>query len=210
VVKLPLVSVVTPTWQRHDLLLTRCLPSVQAQDHPAVEHVIVSDGPDENLRDFLSKVRKTRHPVRYAELDAHESEPHYGWRAQLRALAIARGAYIGYCDDDDALRPEHCRLLAAALDADQDAGFAVSRMTVHSPQGDSVVGWGPLAFGNVGSPMIMHRREIAQTATWRQAGLGEDWDLVDRWLKAGIRDAYVDAETCDAWPSRFRDKEAHF
>ncbi len=200
----PLVTVVTPTWDRHDLLLTRCLPSVQAQDYPAVEHVIVSDGPDENLRDFLAKVRKTRHPVRYAELDAHDPEPHYGWRAQLRALEIASGPLIAYCDDDDSLRPEHCRLLSAALAADQGAGFAVSRMTVHPPQGEIVVGWGPLAFGNVGSPMIMHRREILETATWRQVGLGEDWDLVERWLAAGIRDAYVDAETCDAWPSRFR------
>lgn len=60
--KPPLVSVITPTWNRHDLLLTRCLPSVQAQDYPAVEHVIISDGPDEDLRDFLAKVRRPSAP----------------------------------------------------------------------------------------------------------------------------------------------------
>lgn len=207
----PRVSVVTPTWRRHELLLGRCIPAVQAQDHPDVEHVIVSDGPDENLRDFLARWQAehffAQRPVRYAELAAHESEPHYGWQAQLRALELATGQYITYCDDDDALRPDHCRRLAAALDADPGAGFAVSRMAVHSPQGDSVIGWGPLAFGNVGSPMIMHRREILAAATWRNIGLGEDWDLVERWLKAGIRDVYVDAETCDAWPSRFREED---
>ena len=42
----PLVTVVTPTWQRHPLLFSRCVPPVQAQDYPAVEHIVVSDGPD--------------------------------------------------------------------------------------------------------------------------------------------------------------------
>jgi glycosyltransferase involved in cell wall biosynthesis len=202
----PLVSIVTPTWARRSLLLSRCVPSVQAQAHPHVEHVIVSDGPDAILRDHFARWEPPRHPVRFAELDAHDPEPHYGWRAQLRALELAGGDYIGYCDDDDALRPGHCSLMAAALDADPGAGFAVSRMTVHSPAGDSVVGWGPLGFGNVGSPMICHRREILGFATWRPVGLGEDWDLVERWLKAGIRDVYVAAETCDAWPGRFREE----
>ena len=45
----PLVSVITPTWQRHALLLDRCIPSVAAQDYPNVDHVVVSDGPDPAL-----------------------------------------------------------------------------------------------------------------------------------------------------------------
>ncbi len=50
-----LVSVITPTWNRHDLLLNRCIPSVEAQTYPDIEHIIVSDGPDPDLlgdRDF--------------------------------------------------------------------------------------------------------------------------------------------------------------
>ena len=45
----PLVSVVTPTWQRHEWLLERCIASVQAQTYPLIEHVIVCDGPDPGL-----------------------------------------------------------------------------------------------------------------------------------------------------------------
>lgn len=200
--KPPLVSVVTATWGRHDLLLTRTTPSVQAQVYPDVEHVIVSDGPDEDLRDFLGKV-KARHPVRYAELDAHDPEPHYGWRARNLGLTMAEGEYVTYVDDDDALRPGHCALMAAALDADPGAGFAVSRMMCHGPHGKAVTGWGPLECGNVGSPMIMHRRGLP--GTWREAGLFEDWDLVRQWLDAGVRYVNVDAETSDVHPSRFRE-----
>ena len=200
----PSVAILTPTWQRHDLLLTRCVPSVQAQDYPWVTHIIVSDGPDENLRDFLARV-KTRHRIRYAELDKHDPEPHYGWRGR-RGLELTTSEYITYVDDDDSLRPEHCGLMAAALDADPGAGFAVSRMMCHSPHGDSVTGWGRLECGNVGSPMIAHRREILAHGTWREAGLFEDWALTDSWLQAGVRYVNVDQETSDVWPSRFREE----
>ena len=56
----PLVSVITPTWQRADLLVNRCIPSVQAQDYPVVEHIIVSDGPDQLLRDYMETRRLDR------------------------------------------------------------------------------------------------------------------------------------------------------
>ena len=49
----PLVAVITPTWQRTGLLLSRCIPSVQAQDYPRVEHIVVSDGPDPDLQGKL-------------------------------------------------------------------------------------------------------------------------------------------------------------
>lgn len=198
--KPPLVSVITPTWQRHDMLLSRCIPSVQGQGYKHVEHIIVSDGPDENLRDFAGRWKPSHHPGRVTELPVHDPEPHYGVRARLRGLELADGEYITYCDDDDALRPGHCKLMAAALDADPGAGFAVSRMAAHTASGWSVTGWGKLECGNVGSPMIMHRRETPGHGTWAEAGPYEDWDLVRRWLEAGVRYVNVDAETSDVWP----------
>ena len=44
-----LVPVVTPTWQRRDILTGWCIPSVQAQSYPDAEHIVVSDGPDPEL-----------------------------------------------------------------------------------------------------------------------------------------------------------------
>jgi Glycosyl transferase family 2 len=201
-------SVITPTWQRHDLLLDRCIPSVAVQDHPSVQHVIVSDGPDPELRGLLSGPSvPAGYSLAYAELPEHDPEPHYGWRARLRGLELAAGSHVTYCDDDDALRPAHCSLMAAALDADPGAGFAVSRMMCHYPGGKRVTGWGRLECGNVGSPMIMHWKEITAHGTWRNAGLFEDWDLIQQWLDAGIRYTSVNAETSDVWPSRFREED---
>lgn len=204
----PLVSICTPTWGRHDMLMDRCVPSVQAQTYPAVEHVIVSDGPDEKLRGIMTAAAAShtwRHPVIYAELPEHLPDPNFGHYARRHAVDLAAGEYIGYNDDDDFLRPQHCALMAAALDDNPGAGFAVSRMLSHYP-GDQllVIGWGPLSCGNVGTPMIVHRRETLQHGTWEPASRLEDWEVVEKWLKAGIKYANVNYETADVYPSTFR------
>jgi glycosyltransferase involved in cell wall biosynthesis len=199
------ISVVTPTWQRHDLLFSRCVPSVQAQSHPDVEHIIVSDGPDENLRDFIAAIRRPRHPIRYFELTEHHPDPNFGHYARVHAIAQAAGELIAYNDDDDELDPEHCALMAAALDADPGAEVAVSRMISHGPDDQlTAIGWGPLACGNVGTPMIAHRKSVLEKATWGPPSQLEDWELVRKWMDACVKFANVDAATANVWPSIFR------
>jgi len=95
-------------------------------------------------------------------------------------------------------------MLAAALDADPDAGFAISRMLQHQREAAPVViGRGAPGPGNTGTCMIMHRRELLAYGTWGPPGQLEDWEIVEKWLARGIRYAVVDAETADVWPSVF-------
>jgi len=198
----PLVSIITPTWQRHAALADRCVPSVQAQDWPHLEHIIVSDGPDPKLGESFScpHLDKLR-GVTYRELPEHDPALHWGSPARKYGASVAAGELIGYCDDDDALRPGHVRLLAEALLSDPKIMWACSRMVSHGPAGESVIGLGPLGFGMVGTPMIMHRREVLDIANWDVSAPGEDWEIVSRWLGAGLPYARVDAETVDVWPS---------
>lgn len=201
----PVVTVISPTWRRHDLLLDRCIPSVQAQGYLWTEHLVISDGPDEALREKLAAPWMNGWKnLWYRELPDHDPEAHYGHHARAYGCEIAQGEYITYCDDDDALRPEHCHMLAKALDENPEAGFAVSRMASHGPGGTSVIGHGPLACGNVGTPMVMHRRSVLEHGTWDHSGQFEDWDLVLSWINAGIEYVRVDAETSDVWPSLYR------
>ena len=126
----PLISVITPTWQRHDLLLDRCIPSVAAQDYPAVQHVIVSDGPDNVLAGKIAG--RSCGAVVWDALPAHDPAARWGHWARLRGLELATGEYIAYLDDDNAFRPGHLAKLAAALDADPSAGFAYSQLMLHN------------------------------------------------------------------------------
>lgn len=206
----PKVSVITPTWQRHKLLFGRCIPSVHGQGYEPTEHIIVSDGPDKELAHRLAPNGPDGARERwFYALGEHDPDEHWGHTARLAGIEMASGEFITYCDDDDALRRDHCSLLATALVKNPDAGFAVSRMVQHGGAHDRVVGHGPLAAGNVGSPMIMHRREILDVATWDAPSWIEDWMLVQRWLAHGIKYVSVDAETIDVWPSEWRkDDEA--
>ena len=197
----PLVSVITPTWRRRDLLLRRCIPSVAAQTYPAVEHVIVSDGPDWDLGEPILEASNPRHQVTFTCLPEHDTAGHWGGPARRRGLDIAHGKLIAYLDDDDAYRPDHLQVLAAALADCPAARFAVSRMVSHSPAGDTtVIGTGPPAYGAIGTPMILHHADLADVATWGPPSPAEDWELVSAWLNARTGFVAVPDETIDVWP----------
>jgi hypothetical protein len=212
----PLVSVVTPTWQRHDMLMDRCVPSVQAQTYPEIEHVIISDGPDPALAARFSDWRERIiggedppvHDVQFRELSAAERGGQYGVAPRLRGLELARGDLIAYLDDDDAYRPQHCAMLAAALAEHPEAGFAYSKMASHGaigePPGGFIVGSDELGPCAVGTPMIMHRRELLELATWGPPDSMEDWRLVARWLQRQVTARFVPEVTVDVWPSPYR------
>lgn len=197
----PLVSVITPTWRRHDVLLGRCVPSVQAQSYGSIEHVIVSDGPDPELAAVIPP------GVRFAELPEHDPAVRFGLRARLHALTMSRGEIIAYLDDDDAWRPEHVPTLVAALGARPDAGFGWTRMLVHFPGGrrQAQLGGRP-SYGRVATSMMFHRRELLEVATWQDGEL-HDWDLAEAWLMAGAGYVAVDAETADYYRHRPADSE---
>jgi len=198
---MPLISVITPTWHRHDLLLKRCIPSVAAQTWPSVEHVIVSDGPDWDLGQAVLEASNPRHQVTFTCLDEHDTTEHWGGPARRRGLEVAEGGLIAYLDDDDAYRPDHLQVLAAALLAAPGARFAVSRMVSHGPDGGATVIGGEMpAFGTVGTPMILHWADLADVATWGPPSAGEDWELVSAWLNARAGFVAVPAETIDVWP----------
>ena len=188
----PSVDVVTPTWARHDLLLSRCIPSVAAQDYPDIRHTVVSDGPDPELREKLDGL-----PVRFEELPEHPPEAQWGHHARLHGIDLAKGDYIAYLDDDNSWRPDHVRLLVRALE-ETGAGFAYGKMHVHG-RGEYLIGTDPPAEGQIDTSMIIHRRELRDLATWRwHAGIPTiDWDLVSRWMAAGATWVRVPHVTAD-------------
>lgn len=187
-----LVSVITPTWQRHDLLLHRCIPSVAAQSYGAVEHVIVSDGPDEEL-ERLFGARTGSAAARLDCLPEHQGK-RWGHHARLRGLELARGDIIAWLDDDNTFRPQHIERLAAAFEEHPDAGFAYTQILING----RVIGTDPPAYGQIDTSAMASRREAYDVATWRDEGQETiDWDLAMRWMEAGITWAFVPEITAD-------------
>jgi glycosyltransferase involved in cell wall biosynthesis len=193
----PLVTAVTPTWQRHDLLLNRCVPSVAAQDYPAIEHIIVSDGPDPVLREEFAGRSAWAAVTRFEELPEHPPQAQWGHYARLHGIDLAKGDYIAYLDDDNSWHPDHIRVLVAALE-ETGAGFAYPKMAVHG-RGEYVIGTDPPAHGQIDTSMIIHRRGLLDLATWRwHPGIPTiDWDLAGRWMAAGATWVHVPQVTAD-------------
>lgn len=210
----PVCSVITATWHRHDLLFNRAIPSVLAQTYSRIEHIIVSDGPDPELDALMAgrtitelaqgNIIRGSARIHYLNLPLHDPAEHWGHLARRYALKFAQGDIITYCDDDDELRPDHCALMVDALQANPDASFAVSRMLSHGNTYPTEIGRGPLGAGNLGTPMVAHRKEALTKGNWDKASFTEDWDLVEKWLDAGLICANVDAITADVYPSVYR------
>jgi glycosyltransferase involved in cell wall biosynthesis len=185
----PRISVVTPTWKRRELLLNRCIPSVLAQDYDGeIEHLIISDGPDEALADVPGLVF----------LPEHRAAPNRGIWARMHGTRLATGDLTAYLDDDNAWRPGHLRLLAGAI-MREDVSFAYSRALCRNGKTGRTweIGYPRPMFGLVDTSLIVHRTGLLEVAGWQPSGRPADWDLVDRWLEAGATWAYVPEITLD-------------
>lgn len=183
----PSVSVVTPTWQRKNLLTFRCIPSVEAQEYPgSVYHIIVSDGPDPGLspRSGLTM------------LPEHRESRNRGLLARHHGTKIAEGDLIAYLDDDNSWRRRHLAVLVRAL-MDSEADFAYSRALCHNSIFNYSIGVSRPVVGQIDTSLIVHRKELLDVADWQPSNGPADWDLVNRWVNSGAQWVFVPEITVD-------------
>lgn len=113
----PLVSVVIPAFNAARFL-AETIDSVLAQDHPALEVVVVDDG----STDATGEIARS-----YGDAVAVLTQVHQGLgAAQNRGIARATGDYLSFLDADDLWRPQKTRLQVAAIESlpDIDIVFA--------------------------------------------------------------------------------------
>jgi hypothetical protein len=141
---------------------------------------------------------KGRHPIRYFELghNWHAISGDASWGCEPRAVGgyLAHGEYIGYIDDDDELLPDHCQLLVELIER-TESDFVYSQM--QQAQSGAIYGRETLEYGQIGTPMVLHKVELLHSATWRADGYGNDGRLFLRWARlvqdggAGASYAYL-------------------
>lgn len=186
----PLVTVVTATRGWCDTLFRRCIPSVQAQTYPALEHLIVSE-PDPQLRQAIG-VWRARVPIRYIETgpgrgerDLRHDQP--GAAAYGLGAAEAGGDIVAYCGDDDELLEHHVRTAVHAL-VETGADFTTSMVDFQvGGTHKAMIGDGTLRLCTLDTISIVHRRRCLEVANWRAASGVADWQLVTDWAAGGLR-----------------------
>jgi glycosyltransferase involved in cell wall biosynthesis len=190
----PLVSVVTPTWGRPELLLERCIPSVMAQTYQPLEHLVVIDGHDIDLRSRrmmlgYSLILGTSRRL----VECGRNHGGVGHAARAAGAFLAAGEWICYLDDDNAYLPNHVEAMVAEA---QRTGAELVTTAWQTPDGD-VGGWPPPGTNHTDSSSMLHRADLlTRVSAWQPAdGYAADGALVDRWVAAGVRWSFLPEPT---------------
>lgn len=192
-----LVSVVTGTYQRHDLLF-EAIENVRAQTYPNIEHIIVADGPDPRLRAFMQGWRHfKRVPITFAELgfwssglltDSMSAAPF------MVAQLLARGEYqMWLADDERMLVPDHIERLVDLLEQ-YDVDFVYPKVEITFAWNDrrDIIGTNPPRCGQI-THMLYRRDALDKGALFRtHVGSGTDWDACARMMATpGVKWAFL-------------------
>lgn len=202
----PLVSVITATRSRHTDL-EECVRQVCAQTYRPLEHVIVSDGPDEALRDLICELRleqvasARRVPIIFQETGrcwSDEFTESDGAAAFQVAQLLGHGPLQMWLSDDENMDPDHIQLLVDAVEG-QRVDFAYSKARWYTaphihPRQDRIIGSSiPTAAGITNCLYRTALLDYGKFETHR--GRGTDWNQVSAWLAAGASYAFVDRVT---------------
>ena len=208
--ELPLVSVVIPTWNSIDTLIERAIPSALAQTHSNIEVIVVGDCSPPEVGEAVVGLGEPR--VSFHNLTVrgpYDEDQHRAWLASgtpgLNAgVALAKGQWIAPLGDDDAFVAEHVeRLLAFARRGRLE--FVYGRIRYTFPNGDSgVVGEFPPRAEQVGLQAAVYHAGLRFFELELGHALFEkpnDWGLVHRLLRTGVRMGMLDDVSVDYWPS---------
>lgn len=204
--ELPLVSIVTPTYNRPESLRDM-LSCLAAQTYPNLEAVVVNDG-GEAIDDVVAAfpfARLIEQPRNMGALRAVEV-----------GRTLARGEYIGLLPDDDWLYPDHVERMVHAMlrsGAMVAHGNALLRYLERDDEGSwrtygfnnrtfvqTVTPTGALVCASIGGHQMLVHRSVYDTA----GGYVLDFDVSDNEIHIRMTQRYLYAFV-DNVTSEFRD-----
>lgn len=109
-----LLSVIIPTRNRCEQL-ARAIASVQHQDWPDIEIIIVDDASTDNTPQYLADLSKNTGNIKYIS----NSQPVGGSQARNLGIGLATGFYTAFLDDDDIWLPQKSRRQIELLISDE-------------------------------------------------------------------------------------------
>lgn len=206
----PLVSVVIPTWNRADMLIERSIPSALGQTHVNIEVIVVGDASPPEVPAAIERLGDPR--VAFHNLTIrgpYDEDPFRAWLASgtpgLNAgVAMARGLWIAVLGDDDAFVPDHVeRLLEEAREKRLEFVYGRIRQTLPDGSVSVLCEFPPRLEGVALQSAIYHAGLDFMEFELGHALFDKpnDWGLIHRMMRVGVRIGMVDEVSVDYWPS---------
>ncbi len=106
-----LVSIYVPTKNRRELL-ARAIRSIQEQDYPSFEIIVVDDASTDGTRDYLVELRAADSRVKVVTNDLSMGAP----QSRNIGISLASGRLVTGLDDDDEMLPRCLATLVGNFD----------------------------------------------------------------------------------------------
>ena len=186
-----MVSVIIPTYKHRDFILTT-LSSVFAQTFSDYEVIVVNDGSPDDTAEVLR-------PLAEAGRIRHIKQENQGQSAaRNQGLAVARGEFIAYLDDDDVWPPDKLAWQVARLKAEPEAVLLYGPMKTLGVEADQTYPGPDAPSGQVYDAFLKMNYIVSPGQTLiRRAALqiiggfdeslwgADDWDLYIRLASKG-------------------------
>jgi glycosyltransferase involved in cell wall biosynthesis len=193
----PLVSIVTPTFERAELL-KHTLASIRLQTYPAIEHIVIDGGSTDRTVELLRQAQG-KHSLRWL------SEPDEGmYHAINKGLGMATGDILAYLNSDDLYFPWTVETVVDAFRRHPEADFVFGdALAIDEQTGETRAYWlAPFDLdfvrrkGFLAQPAVFWRRRayesmgpfdtrlqyVADCAYWMRAGRDHTFHKVNEFL----------------------------
>lgn len=196
----PTVSVITPTYQRHALLL-EAVENVRSQTYSGhIEHVIIADGPDPELRRIFAEWPDDlpSRSIRFVELGCNWTSlltDSYTAAPVMVGQLIASGELQATWADDERAAPGHIAMMVQAI-LETGTDFVYPRVAYYQwsdPSYAVAIGCSPPVKGAI--THVLYRRELldkGQGPYRTHVGRAGDWEMVERWMANGATWHFID------------------
>lgn len=200
----PLVTVRIATYNRGQMVVDRSVSSALRQTYENVEVLVIGDAADSHTSEAVASITDER--VRFINLPVrgtYPADPEHRWMVagsapMNAALALARGAWIAPCDDDDELSQDHVEVLLKSARAQRvEMIYSKARMEM-APGRWEVIGHPPLRCGHITHGSVLYSAGLRfmrhSNTSWKLAE-PSDWNLWRRMQRIGVRIGFLDRVT---------------
>jgi len=164
----PLVSVCVATANRPDLLVTRCLASLQQQTYRNLQIIVVGDNCIDETPERVAALKDDR--ISFFNMPERGPYPPPGkarWQVAgtypvNKAMSLSEGLFITHLDDDDRAEPDRIELLVRAAQENK-ADLCYHPFHFEAPDGGwMIIGDGTFEHRQLTTGSIFYHRHLAR------------------------------------------------